>query len=345
MGKGFWKIFFLIFVLNIFVLISSPVWAENFQILEEIRLEIIRIEREIVKIREKFVELIVQKIEEIEKEIFERKKIVEKAKEFGLLPDEKIPEWILAGLPAPPEKELLPEEKPTLSVSLSANPSFGIAPLKGVDLKADVSGTATGTINYTFYCHSEESTDITELWCQKKENVSETSYTAIDCCDYDKKGTYFAKVIVERGGLRAEARTIVNVRSPLLLPPPPPPPPPPPACQDQYPSGAQTYSVSTKTIPEIYQIIVDPLDVEYLANQTVTASINDANGNPITEVLGSAITDNKTVDFTLSLISGTETDGVWQGSWKLEDSICENYQISITATSQSGTSMVTLSFR
>jgi LysM repeat protein len=127
-------------------------------------------------------------------------------------------------------------------------------------------------------------------------------------------------------------------------PPPPPPSPPPPSCQGQYPSGAQTYTGTTKTLPKIYQIVVDPLDVEYLASQTVKTSVK-ANGNPITSVSGSAITDSKTVNFTLNLISGSETDGVWQGSWVLQDSICQNYQIAITATSDSGTSKVVLTFK
>jgi LysM repeat protein len=131
--------------------------------------------------------------------------------------------------------------------------------------------------------------------------------------------------------------------TPAPPPSPPPPSPPPPSCQDQYPSGAQTYTGTTKTPPKIYQIVVDPLNVNYLASQTVSVSISDT--NPITQVSGQAITDTKTVNFTLNLISGSQTDGVWQGSWVLQDSICQNYQISITAISDSGTSNVVLTFK
>jgi LysM repeat protein len=147
-----------------------------------------------------------------------------------------------------------------------------------------------------------------------------------------------------------EATTTVEVPPPPPPSPPsppslPPPPstPPPPSCQDQYPSGAQTYTGTTKTPPKIYQIVVDPLNVNYLASQTVSVSISDT--NPITQVSGQAITDTKTVNFTLNLISGSQTDGVWQGTWVLQDSICQNYQISITATSNSGTSNVVLTFK
>jgi len=240
---------------------------------------------------------------------------------------------------------------PTLSVSLSASPSSGFAPLTGVDLTANVSGTATGTINYTFYCdRSDESTEITEGWCRKVEGIAETTYTAVDCCNFEEEGVYSAKVIVERGSLQAEAKIEINVEIPPASQPSRPPPPPsspsqPPSCQDQYASGAQTYSVTTKSVPKIYKIIVDPLDVEYLSSQTVKAYIKDTSGNPITSVSGTAITDEKSTNFNLNLISGTETDGVWQGSWTLIDSICQNYQVKIQAISQSGTSEVILTFK
>lgn len=101
---------------------------------------------------------------------------------------------------------------PTLSVSLSTSPSSGTAPLNGVDLTASLSDTATGSTNYTFYCdRSDSGTNITSGYCKKEDNSSQTSYTAADCCSYSSAGTYSAKVIVERGGLQAEARTTVQV--------------------------------------------------------------------------------------------------------------------------------------
>jgi len=145
-----------------------------------------------------------------------------------------------------------------------------------------------------------------------------------------------------------QATTTQPTSTEITLPPSPPPPPPsgpPLSCQDQYASGAQTYSVTTKSIPTIYQIVVDPLNVNYSASQTVNASVRDTNGNPITSISGSAITDTKSVNFTLTRVSGTETDGVWQGTWVLKDSICQNFQVSVSATSQSGTSNVVLTFK
>jgi DNA-binding protein YbaB len=103
---------------------------------------------------------------------------------------------------------------PTLSVIISSNPSSATVPLTGVDLTANVSGTATGSFNYTFYCNrSDTGTNITTGWCQKKNDVIQTSYTATNCCDFSSAGTYTAKVIVERGTLQAEAR--VNIQANL----------------------------------------------------------------------------------------------------------------------------------
>ncbi|MFY9462425.1 MAG: hypothetical protein WAP51_04470 [Candidatus Sungiibacteriota bacterium] len=106
----------------------------------------------------------------------------------------------------------------TLLVSLAANPSSGTAPLNGVDLTATVSGTAQGTINYTFYCNrSDSGTNITSGWAAKFDNTSENPKTAVDACNYSSGGTYTAKVIVERGSApAAEARQTISVNDPLL---------------------------------------------------------------------------------------------------------------------------------
>jgi len=106
----------------------------------------------------------------------------------------------------------LPQPTPVLSVSLSANPSSGLAPLNGVDLTVGVSGTATGTINYTFYCNrSDSGTDITYPYDYKIDGTSQTTFMAVDTCNYSTAGTYTAKVIAERGSLQAENRFTVTV--------------------------------------------------------------------------------------------------------------------------------------
>jgi len=105
---------------------------------------------------------------------------------------------------------------PNLAVSLSANPSSGTAPLSGVDLTATVSGTTTGTINYTFYCNrSDSGTNITPGYDFKKDGTIINPYTVLDVCNYSTAGNYTAKVIVERGGLVAESRLTINVVVPF----------------------------------------------------------------------------------------------------------------------------------
>lgn len=75
---------------------------------------------------------------------------------------------------------------PTLTVALTANPSSGQSPLRGVDLTASVSGTATGNVNYIFYCNrSDAGTNITTPYSVRYDNVSETQKIAVDLCDYE----------------------------------------------------------------------------------------------------------------------------------------------------------------
>jgi hypothetical protein len=107
-------------------------------------------------------------------------------------------------------------QTPTLSVSLAATEESGYAPLNDVDLTASVSGTATGNINYIFYCHrTDDGTNVTTPYDAKFDNLSATTKTVDNLCSYDTPGTYSAKVIVQRSGLSAENRAIISVMEPL----------------------------------------------------------------------------------------------------------------------------------
>ena len=108
----------------------------------------------------------------------------------------------------------------TLSVSLSASPSSGIAPL-AVSLTAQVGGTVSGNANYTFYCNrSDSGTDITLPYAAKYDNVSQATYTATNVCNHPASGTYTAKVIVEKGSYQAESRIIITVSPSVDIIPP-----------------------------------------------------------------------------------------------------------------------------
>jgi hypothetical protein len=84
-------------------------------------------------------------------------------------------------------------EASTLSASLTVLPASGCAPLNGVDLKANVSGTATGTINYKFDCTNDGT------WDLEINGSTNNPYTATNLCNYALVGNYTAKVKVERG--------------------------------------------------------------------------------------------------------------------------------------------------
>lgn len=88
------------------------------------------------------------------------------------------------------------EQEETLYVDLDADPETGTEPLNNVDLTADVSGTAEGEITYKFDCENDGD------WDYVGNSYSEIK-TVVNLCDYEKDGTYTAKVKVYRDGLTA----------------------------------------------------------------------------------------------------------------------------------------------
>ena len=129
----------------------------------------------------------------------------------------------------------------TLFVSLSASPS-SITASQSVSLTANVSGTAQGTINYTFYCNrSDSGTNITSGWDAKFDGVFDNPKIAV--CNYQNAGTYTAKVIAERGSAPpAEARISINVTSSPI-----------PACTQNWQTGVWSACVNgqqTRTVTD-----------------------------------------------------------------------------------------------
>jgi len=116
-------------------------------------------------------------------------------------------------------------------------------------------------------------------------------------------------------------------------------------CSTSIASGSQIYFVRTQNMPQIMRIDIDELSVGFGDTQTVSAQIRDTGGNPITSVSGTVLSDNGSSNLTLSLASGSETNGTWSGSWSPDDTLCTTYSMIITAISASGQSNVTLSFR
>jgi hypothetical protein len=84
---------------------------------------------------------------------------------------------------------------------------------------ANVSGgDPQATINYTFYCNrNDNSTNITPDWNAKFDAVFNTSQSIV--CNYNTAGTYYPKVIVERGNSSATDKKPVIVNPPANQPP------------------------------------------------------------------------------------------------------------------------------
>jgi|TARA_Y100000310_G_C20632640_1_gene789459 hypothetical protein len=112
-------------------------------------------------------------------------------------------------------------------------------------------------------------------------------------------------------------------------------------------SGEEVYPVTTKNNPRFSEAIFNPIDVLIGNTQIVTVSVRDTAGNPITSVTNTVTTDNvSTGPVSFSLISGTDINGTWQASWVMpKDTYCHTYEESLNATSASGTSNVTLTFK
>lgn len=113
---------------------------------------------------------------------------------------------------------------PTLGVTVVASPSSGTVPVNNVSLTATVNGTATGNVNYYFYCNRNDTTTSTSTVPDSKSlNDSAIAKTVSNICSYSTAGTYTAKVIVERAGAPAsESRANVIVSAVPVTPPPSP---------------------------------------------------------------------------------------------------------------------------
>ena len=132
-----------------------------------------------------------------------------------------------------------------LSVTLSANPNSGSAPLNNVDLTATVGGTAAGDITYIFDC------DISVAGTDHTYTGASNPYTAADICNYAVANTYTASVEVTRQGITATNTT------PIIVNPP-------------------------NNLPVMTSVTITP-DPAYTNNDlTATPAATDADGDPIT---------------------------------------------------------------
>ena len=92
-----------------------------------------------------------------------------------------------------------------------------------------------------------------------------------------------------------------------------------------------TVGQSDKTVPQFSKGSIDPYDPAKGATQTVTIAIKHT--QPVTKVTATLKTDNVVSNPVLfTLISGTATDGQWQGSWQVTDTYLYTYKLILEAT-------------
>ena len=154
----------------------------------------------------------------------------------------------------------------TLSVSVNAIPNIGVSPLSGVDLRADVGGTATGNIRYRFDCTNNGT-------YERDITTSADPYTATDLCSYTSAGNYTARVLVTRGGINASGTVGVAVGAATPPPSTPPPSTPPPATPPPSTPPPATVGVNLSAIPNTGTRPLSGVDLRADVTGTATGNI------------------------------------------------------------------------
>jgi hypothetical protein len=133
--------------------------------------------------------------------------------------------------------------------------------------------------------------------------------------------------------------SVALVTTPIPTPTPTPTPKP-------LPSGRQIYNLShgeNVKGPRMSQVIIDPLDP--LAGGTQIVTVKIAHTSPVTDAKATLKTDNMDKTYTLKRIAGSDTDGTWQASWKMEDSYDYTYYLFFKLTSETDSFEGGLTFR
>ena len=105
-----------------------------------------------------------------------------------------------------------------------------------------------------------------------------------------------------------------------------------------------TVSQSDKTKPQFGKGFIDPYDPAKDQLQIVTIGVKDE--QPVTQVTAIIKTDKQiSTPLPLKLIGGSDIDGIWQGSWLLDDTYLYTYNLVLTADSTRGQSSVEITLR
>ena len=107
------------------------------------------------------------------------------------------------------------------------------------------------------------------------------------------------------------------------------------------PKGKQTYNVQggETAISRVTSVTVDPLDA--LKDQTQSISVKVNSKEPISKFSIILNSDNGSHEYPLSLISGDESIGVWEGKYTLTDSTFKIYTFLFNIITNNGNKTVT----
>ncbi len=98
--------------------------------------------------------------------------------------------------------------------------------------------------------------------------------------------------------------------------------------------GKETYTFSWgqgTTIPMLDKLTVDPHDPKSGNSQTVQLEIHHT--QPIDSITMEVQTDTKTALYPMKLTEGTNTKGVWVGTWTIDDTVLYKYFFTAKVTS------------
>lgn len=111
------------------------------------------------------------------------------------------------------------------------------------------------------------------------------------------------------------------------------------------PSGRVGFTVSggKPDAPQFGRGYVDPYDPE--EGQTQSFEISVSSQSPVTSVKAVIETDNQEQTIKMTLIEGANTQGVWKGSWTVNDSYLYTYNLALEADNEQGTQQTTITLR
>lgn len=129
--------------------------------------------------------------------------------------------------------------------------------------------------------------------------------------------------------------SMTSSRAPLITPTP-----------RSIPHGPKRFSVgqSDKKVPQFSNGTIDPYDPEMGGTQSITISLQHS--QPISTVTLKLKTDHKISEaYPLTLSEGTPTNGVWKGTWQINDTYLYTYGIVLQAVSNTTTASVEITMR